>query len=36
LTETLQRTLRCLDIPVLDHVIVAGGQRFSFAEHGLL
>jgi len=36
LTNTLQRTLRCLDIPVLDHVIVAGGQRFSFAEHGLL
>lgn len=36
LTDTLRRALNCLDIPVLDHVIVAGGRRFSFAEHGLL
>jgi len=36
LTEALQRALRCLDIPVLDHLIVAGGRRYSFAEHGLL
>lgn len=36
LTERLQQALRCLDIAVLDHVIVAGGARFSFAEHGLL
>ncbi len=36
LTEALQRALQCLDIPVLDHLIVAGGRRFSFAEHGLL
>ncbi len=36
LTEALKRTLQCLDIPVLDHLIVAGGRRYSFAEHGLL
>jgi DNA repair protein RadC len=36
LTEALKRALQCLDIPVLDHLIVAGGRRFSFAEHGLL
>jgi DNA repair protein RadC len=36
LTQALKRTLSCLDIPVLDHVIVAGGRRFSFAESGLL
>jgi DNA repair protein RadC len=36
LTDALRRTLQCLDIPVLDHLIVAGGRRFSFAENGLL
>jgi DNA repair protein RadC len=36
LTEALRRALHCLDIPVLDHLIVAGGRRYSFAEHGLL
>ena len=36
LTDALQRALRCLDIPVLDHLIVAGGRRYSFAENGLL
>ena len=36
LTDALVRTLRCLDIPVLDHLIVGGGRRYSFAEHGLL
>lgn len=36
LTDALVRALRCLDIPVLDHLIVAGGRRYSFAEHGLL
>lgn len=36
LTDTLKRALQCLDIPVLDHLIVAGGRRYSFAEHGLL
>jgi DNA repair protein RadC len=36
LTDALVRALRCLDIPVLDHLIVGGGRRYSFAEHGLL
>jgi DNA repair protein RadC len=27
---------RLLDIPVYDHVIVAGDRYFSFAEAGLL
>ncbi len=36
LTEALKRALQCLDIPVLDHLIVAGGRRYSFAENGLL
>jgi DNA repair protein RadC len=36
LTDALKRALQCLDIPVLDHLIVAGGRRYSFAENGLL
>lgn len=36
LTDALRRALACLDIPVLDHLIVAGGRRYSFAENGLL
>ncbi|HYF60516.1 MAG TPA: DNA repair protein RadC [Burkholderiaceae bacterium] len=36
LTDALVRALAALDIAVLDHVIVAGGRRYSFAEHGLL
>jgi DNA repair protein RadC len=36
LTEALRRALQQLDIPVLDHLIVAGGHTYSFAEHGLL
>jgi beta-glucosidase-like glycosyl hydrolase len=36
LTDALKRALGCLDIPVLDHLIVAGGRRYSFAENGLL
>jgi DNA repair protein RadC len=36
LTDALKRALGCLDIPVLDHLIVAGGRRYSFAEHGLI
>jgi DNA repair protein RadC len=36
LTDALRRTLGCLDIPILDHLIVGGGRRYSFAENGLL
>lgn len=36
LTRTLQNALSQLDIQVLDHIIVAGPQQFSFAHNGLL
>jgi DNA repair protein RadC len=36
LTDTLRAALRHLDIPVLDHIIVAAGCSWSFAEHGEL
>lgn len=36
ITERLQRALALIDVRVLDHVIVGGGDSFSFAEAGLL
>lgn len=36
ITRRLIEALRLLDIRVLDHIIVAGGQTLSFAEKGLL
>ena len=36
LTRTLQAALGLLDVRVLDHVIVAPGEAFSMAAHGLL
>lgn len=36
LTDALKAALTQLDIPVLDHLIVAGNQSMSFAERGLL
>ncbi|MBA3477806.1 MAG: DNA repair protein RadC [Lautropia sp.] len=36
LTDTLRAALRHLDMPVLDHIIVAGQTSYSFAEHGHL
>jgi DNA repair protein RadC len=36
LTDALRAALRHLDMPVLDHIIVAGGCSYSFAEHGHL
>ncbi|MCM5572242.1 DNA repair protein RadC [Burkholderiaceae bacterium FT117] len=36
LTDALRAALRPLDIPVLDHLIVAGNRCYSFAEAGLL
>jgi DNA repair protein RadC len=36
LTDALRRALQQLDIPVLDHLIVAGGRTYSFAQNGLL
>jgi DNA repair protein RadC len=36
LTRSLKQVLGLVDIRVLDHIIVAGGRTFSFAEHGIL
>ena len=36
LTRNLKDALALVDVKVLDHFIVAGGQAISFAERGLL
>lgn len=36
ITQQLQQALKLIDVRVLDHMIVAGHQCYSFAEHGLL
>lgn len=36
LTDALRAALAQLDVPVLDHLIVAGNRCISFAERGLL
>lgn len=36
LTRVLKTALGQLDMPVLDHLIVAGNRCYSFAEHGRL
>jgi DNA repair protein RadC len=36
ITQRLKEALALVDITVLDHVIVAGGETVSFAERGLL
>ncbi len=36
LTQSLKATLATVDVRVLDHIVVAGGQTVSFAERGLL
>lgn len=36
LTQTLKQALSLVDVRVVDHLIVAGGQVVSFAERGLL
>jgi DNA repair protein RadC len=36
LTRALKQALALVDVSVLDHFIVAGGQTLSFAERGLL
>ena len=36
LTQTLKSALSLVDVRVLDHLIVAGGDVLSFAERGLL
>ena len=34
ITDKLVQALKLIDIRVLDHIIVAGHQCYSFAEHG--
>lgn len=36
LTQTLKQALALVDVRVLDHVVVAGTQWYSFAEKGLV
>jgi DNA repair protein RadC len=36
ITEKLKQALALLEIRVLDHFIIADGQPYSFAEHGLI
>lgn len=36
LTQTLKAALSLVDVRVLDHMVVAGGNVLSFAERGLL
>jgi len=36
ITQCLIKTLRLVDVRVLDHIVVGGNQTFSFAEHGLI
>lgn len=35
LTKELVKALALVDVNVLDHIIVAGNQSFSFVEHGI-
>ena len=36
LTQTLKAACALVDVRVLDHIIVAGGQALSMAEQGLV
>lgn len=36
ITARLKQALSLIEVRVLDHLIVAGGQSYSFAEHGLI
>lgn len=36
LTRRLRRTFELIDVRLLDHFVVAGGEMVSFAERGLL
>jgi len=35
-TKKLQTGLSAIDVEVLDHIIIGGGEYFSFADHRLL
>jgi len=34
MTQALQTALAVVEVRILDHVVVAGGKTYSFAEHG--
>jgi DNA repair protein RadC len=36
ITRRLREALALVDIRVLDHIIIAGGEAMSFAERGLI
>lgn len=36
ITQRIKDTLALVDVRVLDHFVVGGGDAYSFAEHGLL
>ncbi|MEH3174230.1 DNA repair protein RadC [Enterobacter quasiroggenkampii] len=36
ITERIQQTMELIDVRVLDHIIVCGGQTVSFADRGWL
>lgn len=36
LTRTLKQALALIDVKVIDHLVIAGNQWYSFAENGLL
>jgi DNA repair protein RadC len=36
ITDRIKQALALVDIKVLDHLIVAGGETTSFAERGLM
>jgi DNA repair protein RadC len=36
ITQTLVKTLRLVDIRVLDHLVIAANEAVSFAERGLM
>ncbi|MCG6985379.1 MAG: hypothetical protein LJE61_09310, partial [Thiocapsa sp.] len=36
ITQRIKETLALLEVRVLDHFVVGGGDAYSFASHGLL
>ena len=35
-TERVKEALKAIGVPLVDHIIVAGGSTISFAERGLI
>ena len=36
ITKKLKEATKSIDISVHDHLIIAGGETYSFADHGIL